>query len=189
MTRLLIGFLLGAAALTAQSPTELVLERPPFAFYSAFWPNLHHLLWAEAWAARPVTNVPTAAGVLPEPLIANLTADEKAVWDAAVKYYDDELADLHPLFEFGPIRKIMMMATGDLRPPGCSPIIASGGCRRRCLPQTLVARPRQGDSCPGGRSRCRRIAAAFSDRCPNGWRRLYRTPSLPRSACTSTLWV
>ncbi len=121
MTRLLIGFLLGAAALTAQSPTELVLERPPFAFYSAFWPNLHHLLWAEAWAARPVTNVPTAAGVLPEPLIANLTADEKAVWDAAVKYYDDELADLHPLFELGPIRKIMMMATGDLPAAGLQP--------------------------------------------------------------------
>ena len=68
-----------------------------------------------------MTNAPTAAGVLPEPLKANLTADEKAVWDAAVKYDDDELADLHPLFELGPIRKIMMMATGDLPSAGLQP--------------------------------------------------------------------
>lgn len=121
MKRLLVGVLLGAAALTAQSPNELVLEQPPFAVYSAFWPNLHHLLWAEAWVRRPVTNVPTAAGVLPEPLKANLTLSEQFAWDAAVKYYDDELADLHPLFELGPIRKIMASAKGDLPMTGLAP--------------------------------------------------------------------
>jgi hypothetical protein len=121
MKRLVTGVLLAASTIAAQGPGDLVVDQPPFAVYSAMWPNLHHLLWAEAWAKRPVTSVPTAAGVLPEPLKANLTLTEQFAWDAAVKYYDDELADLHPLFELGPIRKIMMMAKGDLPAAGLQP--------------------------------------------------------------------
>jgi hypothetical protein len=68
-----------------------------------------------------VTSVPTAAGALPERSKANLTLTEQSAWDAAVKYYDAELADLHPLFELGPIRKIMMTAKGDLPAAGLQP--------------------------------------------------------------------
>ena len=106
------------ATLAAQPASELALEQRPFALYSAFWPNLHHLLWAEAWARRPSLGAPSAAGPMPEPLVAPLTPPEKAAWDAAVKYYDDELADLHPLFELGPIRKVMIAAGAELPAKG-----------------------------------------------------------------------
>jgi hypothetical protein len=106
------------ATLAAQQAPELVAEQRPFAVYSAMWPNLHHLLWAEAWSRRPSTGAPSPAGTLPEPRDAALTPAEKAAWDAAVKYYDDELADLHPLFELGPIRKLMIAAGADLPASG-----------------------------------------------------------------------
>jgi len=117
--RLAIAAMLTACAtVLAQPAPELALEQRPFAVYSAFWPNLHHLLWAEAWARRPSLGAPSAAGPMPEPLTAPLTPAEKSAWDAAVKYYDDELADLHPLFELGPIRKIMIAAGADLPTTG-----------------------------------------------------------------------
>jgi hypothetical protein len=121
MPRALISSLLAGAVLFSQGPPELALNQPPFAVYSAFWPNLHHLLWAEAWARRPATAVPSPGGALSEPLAGTLTPAERAAWDAAVKYYDDELADLHPLFELGPIRKIMVAAKGELPTSGLTP--------------------------------------------------------------------
>ena len=119
--RLAVGLALVGSVFLAAGQRELVLDQAPFAVYSAFWPNLHHLLWAEAWARRPATAAPSPAGSLPEPLSGALTAAEKTAWDAAVTYYDDELADLHPLFELGPIRKIMAAATGDLPATGLVP--------------------------------------------------------------------
>lgn len=113
-----LAMLMGGATVLAQPAPELALEQRPFAVYSAFWPNLHHLLWAEAWARRPSLGAPSPAGPMPEPLTAPLTPAEKSAWDAAVKYYDDELADLHPLFELGPIRKIMIAAGSDLPATG-----------------------------------------------------------------------
>src|SRR5687767_12467348 len=96
--------------LLAQDTKELALEQPPFAVHSAFWPNLHHVLWAEAWARRPPSQE-KAAGALPEPLTGDLTAEERRAWDAAVFYYDEEIADLHPLFEMRSIRKAMIAAS------------------------------------------------------------------------------
>ena len=106
--------------LIAQDSKELVLDQPPFAVYSAFWPNLHHLLWAEAWARRPPSEE-KAAGALPEPLTGELTAEERRAWDAAVSYYDEEIADLHPLFEMRSIRKAMIAAGTDLPATGLEP--------------------------------------------------------------------
>ena len=117
--RLAIAATLAAsAAVLAQPAPELALEQRPFAVYSAFWPNLHHLLWAEAWARRPSLGAPSPAGPMPEPLKAPLTPAEKSAWDAAVKYYDDELADLHPLFELSPIRKVMIASGAELPATG-----------------------------------------------------------------------
>ena len=104
-----------------QTVTDLVLDQPPFEVHSSFWPNLNNVLWAEAWARRPASKEPSPAGALPEPLTANLTAAERAAWDAAVKYYDDEIADLHPLFEMGPIRKAMLAAKAELPAAGLEP--------------------------------------------------------------------
>jgi hypothetical protein len=98
-----------------------VLTQPPFAVHSAFWPNLHHLLWAEAWARRPPSEE-SAAGTLPEPLVTtHLAADERRAWDAAVSYYDQEIADLHPLFEMRSMRKAMIAAGVDLSATGLEP--------------------------------------------------------------------
>lgn len=108
-------------SLIAQGSKELVLDQPPFAVHSAFWPNLHHLLWAEAWARRPQSEE-NAAGALPEPLItAELTDEERRAWDAAISYYDEEIADLHPLFEMRSIRKTMIAAGTDLPATGLVP--------------------------------------------------------------------
>ena len=118
--------LAGVAAIAAVSTlltqgvpvNDVVLEQPPFSVHSPFWTNLHNVLWAEAWARRPAGKEPSPAGALPEPLSGNLSAEERAAWDTAVKYYDDEIADLHPLFEMGPIRKVLLAAKADLPASG-----------------------------------------------------------------------
>jgi len=82
LTRL--SLVLAASALLAQDVRELALDHHPFRVYSPFWSNLHHLLYAAAWAQRPPGPTPSAAGALPEPLTAGLTANERAAWEAAV---------------------------------------------------------------------------------------------------------
>jgi hypothetical protein len=126
MKRLLVGvtLLLVASTLRAQNVNELALDQQPFKVYSAFWPNLHNVLWAEAWARRSTsTSAPSQAGRLPEPLIGNLTADERRAWDAAVSYYDSEVADLHLLFEMSAIRKALITVkdTDELPTAGLEP--------------------------------------------------------------------
>ena len=115
-----ILIVLASLRLIAQDSTGLVLTQQAFAVYSAFWPNLHHVLWAEAWGRRPPSEE-NAAGVLPEPLRADLTADERRAWDAAVAYYDAEIADLHPLFEMRSIRKAMIAAGVEQPAAGLEP--------------------------------------------------------------------
>lgn len=61
-------------------------------FVSDFWVNLHHVLYAAAWAGR--TERPSMAGTLPEPLNC---ADGQ--WLAAIDYYDNNIADRHLLFD------------------------------------------------------------------------------------------
>jgi hypothetical protein len=107
-----LSLALAAHSVMAQAPADVVREQPPFSVISAFWPNLHHVLWAEAWRRRPPTEE-SAAGPMPEPLSAALTSEERAAWEAAVAYYDAEIADLHPLFEMSSIRKAMIAAAAD----------------------------------------------------------------------------
>ena len=105
---------------SAQDASELAFAQSPFRVYSAFWPNLHHVLLAEALARRGSAGGGLATS-LAEPATAPLTADERRAWDDAVSYYDSKLADLHPLFEMGPIRKAMLAATAELPPGGLEP--------------------------------------------------------------------
>jgi hypothetical protein len=112
----------GAKAPALQpSPAELVTTQQQLQVYSAFWPNLHNVLWAEAWAARPVkAGEQPIAGVLPERLPAAAAAEERKAWAAAVAYYDEEVADLHPLFdaESSTIRRTLLAAPADLPATG-----------------------------------------------------------------------
>jgi hypothetical protein len=104
----------------AQGVSELAVEQHGFRLYSAFWPNLHHVLWAEAWSRRS-SSEEKPAGSLPEPLTANLTAAERRAWEAAVSYYDEEVADLDLLFEMGQIRRLLITAQGALPTTGLAP--------------------------------------------------------------------
>src|SRR5215510_8146755 len=56
-------------------------------FYSAFWPNLHHTLYAAAAPAdRPLPSRPSGD------LTASMTVAERAAWSSAVAYYARALA-------------------------------------------------------------------------------------------------
>src|SRR5262245_36676552 len=88
-------------ASAAPPQTSLVTEVSRFQLHSAFWPNLHHALYAAAWARRPPRPARPGATPLPEPLTGDLTSDERAAWDGAVDYYDRELASRDLLFGDG----------------------------------------------------------------------------------------
>lgn len=107
----------------ASGAGERVRETSGFVFYSAFWPNLHHTLYAVAWARRPHTGRRVLAGPLPEPLEGALTADERAAWDAAVAYYDKELADRDLLFDdqMAAIKQVLASAQKTLPKTGLPP--------------------------------------------------------------------
>jgi hypothetical protein len=64
----------------ADAPVSIVAN---LAFHSSFWVNLHHTLYAAARPIRP----------RPSPLAAPLSEEERAAWEAAVGFYDRELAD------------------------------------------------------------------------------------------------
>jgi hypothetical protein len=105
---------------TAQQPAELVATQAPFKFYSAFWPNLHNVLFANVWDHRP-SSQEKAGGPIPGGLVGALTEDDLARWGAAHDYYDDEIADRHLLFEMGPIRKAIIAAGAELPTAGLAP--------------------------------------------------------------------
>lgn len=77
----------------------IVDEALSLQLHSAFWINLHHVLYAEAWARRGAPAMQALAQPFPAPLVAPLTADERAAWDRAVAYYDHNLASLDLLFD------------------------------------------------------------------------------------------
>ena len=111
MKHWLIGFslVLGAAvAVAAQDAREVVLQQAPFAVHSAFWPNLHQTLWAESSG-------------LSKPGTGHLTPEERKAWDAAIAYYKKDIADLHPLFEMGPIRKVILSIQTEVPATGLMP--------------------------------------------------------------------
>lgn len=121
MKSLLIASVVAAASvLSAQDASELALSQSPFLVYSAFWPNLHHVLLAEALARRgsAEAGVTTSAAA---PGTAPLTSDERRAWNDAVSYYERQLADRNPLLDMNPIRKAMLAATAELPPRGLEP--------------------------------------------------------------------
>jgi hypothetical protein len=110
-----------AAALPA-SDANGVIEVNRLRFHSDLWMNLHHTLYAAAWARRPQGGTVRAlAGALPSPLDAPLTPDERKTWDAAVDYYDQRIASRDLLFDDG-LREIKgALAAGDLSRPSVGP--------------------------------------------------------------------
>jgi hypothetical protein len=82
-----------------RAQSEVVAEASALVFHSGFWPNLHHVLYAEAWARRGGSRVKSLAGAFPTALQGTLTEDERAGWEQAVAYYDRELTQKDLLFD------------------------------------------------------------------------------------------
>lgn len=105
-----------APALTAEAqprPT-LVAETANVRFHSDPLLNLHHALYAAAWARRPAESGRSLAQPLPAPLDAQMTADERAAWEAAITYYDKQVASRDLLFGDGMVALKMALVAGDL---------------------------------------------------------------------------
>lgn len=79
-----------------------VAEVSQLRIYSSFWMNLHHFLYASAWAKRPAApGVRPLAMPLPKDSAVSMTREEQAAWDNAVAIYDREFASRNLLFDFG----------------------------------------------------------------------------------------
>jgi hypothetical protein len=84
-------------------------------FYSSFWINLHHTLFAAAWARRPDAGTPAAlAQRFPVPLDAPMTAEEAAAWQHAIEFYDREVASRDLLFGRGMEAMKLAIVSGNL---------------------------------------------------------------------------
>jgi hypothetical protein len=95
----------------ADEPVVLVAN---LEFHSAFWPNLHHALYGAAWARRPKTGTRRLMPDIPVAAPATLSGDERATWDAAVDYYDRNLADRDLLSGMGMPRIKLALGAEDL---------------------------------------------------------------------------
>jgi hypothetical protein len=76
--------ILSAVPALGQTPSEPVAEVVNIRFYSNELLNLHHTLYAAAWAGRTEGGVRVLSQKLPHPLTAPFTPDERAIWDQAV---------------------------------------------------------------------------------------------------------
>ena len=83
----------GAAALRAQ-PAVVATSPGLFEYHSAFWVNLHHLLYEQARArlGLDTTRAIVRAAAADTGDIDRLTPDERRAWDAALRYYAEHLA-------------------------------------------------------------------------------------------------
>jgi len=79
-----------------------VAEVEGLQMFSDFWLNLHHFLYVSAWARRPDAPRQRRLAVsLPSDDGAAMSDKDRAIWDAAVSYYDRELASKDLLFDDG----------------------------------------------------------------------------------------
>ena len=104
----------------AVAGTVIVLA-PPVAevanlrFYSDELLNLHHTLYAAAWAGRKQGL--SLAGKLPHPLTAPFTPEERVVWEQAVQYYDSHIASRDLLTGPGMTGIKLALVSGNLNDP------------------------------------------------------------------------
>jgi hypothetical protein len=102
-----------AAPMPASGASTPVIDVANIRFHSDELMNLHHFLYAWAWRTRtqgrPLSQRLDAIPTAP------FTAEERAAWDAAVGYYDRELASKDLLFGEGMtgIKLALMLGTLD----------------------------------------------------------------------------
>jgi hypothetical protein len=114
-TPILFALVAISVAAPPQNTQAPVVEVSRIEFHSSFWLNLHHTLYAAAWARRPEAGTLRArAGALPAPLDAPLSDDERQAWNAAVDFYDKELANRDLLFDQRLSKIKPALARGDI---------------------------------------------------------------------------
>ena len=107
----LLALTLCSGTAAAEPP---VAEVSQLRLYSSFWQNLHHFLYVSAWATRPIVpGAPRLAMPLPQEPVVSLTREEKATWDAAVTYYDRNIASRDLLFDEDLTRVKLALADAD----------------------------------------------------------------------------
>lgn len=107
----LLALTLCSGTAAAETP---VAEVSQLRLYSSFWQNLHHFLYVSAWATRPVVpRAPRLAMPPPQEPVVSLTPEEKATWDAAVTYYDRNVASRDLLFDDDLTRVTLALADTD----------------------------------------------------------------------------
>lgn len=101
---ILFGMLVGAVPIAAQTraPSPVVASVPGlFQFHSGFWINLHHFLYAQARARRGLESTrPAVLAALADTAGSGaLSAAERDRWNAALVYYERELAPRDATFD------------------------------------------------------------------------------------------
>ena len=110
-----------------------------FEFHSGFWLNLHHLLYAQARAAKgfPDTKRPAVAAAAGDTLgFSALPASERDRWRAALRYYGEHYASRDLLFDPGMVR--LKNQLGDLED---SPSLEGSGLERGTIAALSDAAP------------------------------------------------
>jgi hypothetical protein len=107
----LMALTLWSTTAAAETP---VAEVSQLRLYSSFWQNLHHFLYVSAWANRPVIpRTPRLAMPHPRGSFVSLTPEQKMNWDAAVAYYDRNIASKDLLFDDDLTRVKLALADAD----------------------------------------------------------------------------
>lgn len=102
------------AAAQAPDANPLVTEVERLRFYSSFWINLHHTLYGAAWDRRPVTGARRPVDPLPAPLTAPFADEERTAWDAAITFYERNIADRDLRFGYDMAHIKIALADGRL---------------------------------------------------------------------------
>jgi hypothetical protein len=99
---------------TALASDIPVAEVSHLRIYSSFWQNLHHFLYASAWARRTVPPGTRPASMpLPSGSEVSMTPDDKATWEHAVAVYDREFASKDLLLDPGMTRLKLALSDRD----------------------------------------------------------------------------
>jgi hypothetical protein len=103
------------ALASAQITNQPVASESQLEFHSDLLMNLHHTLYGAAWSRRPEAGTLRAlAGPLPSPLDAPMRKEDQTAWDAAVDYYDKQVASRDLLFGRGMRELKVALVAGDL---------------------------------------------------------------------------
>jgi hypothetical protein len=119
----LLALTLATLTIAPAAQVQPMPEANQLRFHSDPLMNLHHTLYAAAWARRPEAGTLRAlAGALPAPLEeAALTPEERKAWQSAVDYYDRHVASRDLLFDNGMESIKEALAAGDLSAAAVGP--------------------------------------------------------------------